>query len=490
MVEDAGVHTHLCIYGRGAAAYTLLSSLGRGRLTEAYRAISDTGSPVVLTFFRQQEGLDAERFAERFFAEAHRLITLSHPHILQVLDFGEHAGMCFLVTQDSMGETLASLLRHQKHYGFQEAAVLLEQISAALHTAHNQGILHQNLSPRIVLVENGMQVRVAGFGLHTLLRGADVRSLTAPFAQIVSIAGTYLGNPAYIAPECVYGESTSSRSDLYALAILLFELLAGCPPFEGNHFLSVCLAPLSRTLPPLTAFRPDAPAALDQFFRQATSWRPEERFADASDLLTAYLSALRSNDSQSEFTNVFDPITSPEGEVGKEKQVDSLVKQGEISSARLVSLSNLSPAPWIQEEPAVSKASVRNKKLLQFQDGSQVSYYAATPPSFGDREWSHDAISDETGIAGQNKRIRLTVSIEATVEAFRSLFSSSSSSTWQDLTRVQCFPVRAEDFPAIPRAFAARTETFSSSRSPIVVESEPVDEAHPPRPYQHPVTRS
>ena len=201
--------------------YRIVGLLGRGGMGEVYRADDlKLEQPVALKFLpRALEG-DADRL-ERLYGEVRMARQVSHPAVCRVWDVGEAEGQHFLSMEFVDGENLASLLRRIGRFPQDKALDIARQVCAGLAAAHEKGVLHRDLKPANVMLDGQGKVRLTDFGLAGLaeaLSGADVRS----------------GTPSYMSPEQLQGREVTVRSDIYALGLLIYELVTGRRAFEGK----------------------------------------------------------------------------------------------------------------------------------------------------------------------------------------------------------------------------------------------------------------
>ncbi|HEX4951941.1 MAG TPA: protein kinase [Thermoanaerobaculia bacterium] len=252
--------------GRTLGRYELLAAAGRGGMAEVFRA-RDTqldrfvAVKVVLPHLASQEEL-----ARRFLREARLAASLEHPHILPVYDFGEQDGTPFLVMPWVDGGSVEERMG-ARPIERERALAWLREIAAALDHAHGAGVLHRDVKPSNVLLDRHDRALLADFGI----------AFAAGAATRLTRAGTVLGTPEYMAPELVEGEPASAASDLYALAVLAWELLAGRPPFSGESALSVLHQHANKPVPLLSGLVPDLPAATDRVFQRALAKQPAAR---------------------------------------------------------------------------------------------------------------------------------------------------------------------------------------------------------------------
>ncbi|HEX5107130.1 MAG TPA: serine/threonine-protein kinase [Vicinamibacterales bacterium] len=201
--------------------YRIIGLLGRGGMGEVYRADDlKLGQPVALKFLPPELADDPVR-RERFFAEVRITRQLAHPNICRVYDIAEWNGAHFLSMEFIDGEDLASLLKRIGHLSSEKAIDIARQLVAGLATAHERGVLHRDLKPSNVMIDGRGRVRITDFGLAIA---------TTDEAQLV---GDVSGTPAYMAPEQLAGKGASVRSDLYALGLVLYEILSGKRAFKA-----------------------------------------------------------------------------------------------------------------------------------------------------------------------------------------------------------------------------------------------------------------
>lgn len=264
------------LIGRTLGRYRLDASLGHGGMAEVYRAVDgQLGRAVAVKVVHPDLARDSE-FRQRFLREARLVAALTHPNIVPIYDFGEEAGLPYLVMPLFDGGSLGERL-DGRPVEPRRALRLLAELGLALDAAHRAGVLHRDLKPSNVLFDRQDRALLADFGI-ALAAGAATRLTTT---------GSVVGTPGYMAPEVAQGEPASPASDRYAFAVLAFELLTGSTPFAGDTPLAVLNQHATRPAPAPSERLAGAPPELDRIFAAALAKRPEERPATATEVVLA-----------------------------------------------------------------------------------------------------------------------------------------------------------------------------------------------------------
>jgi serine/threonine-protein kinase len=258
-----------------AGRYTVERELGRGGAARVYLAHAPDGRPVALKVLHPE--LQATVTADRFLREISLVGRIAHPHIAQVLDSGESGWLIWYVMPYVPGPTLRQCLDRATRLRVDDTLRLAGDLLDALAHAHAHGIVHRDVKPENVVVASGGAVLV-DFGIEMSVGERLTRS------------GVTVGTSAYMSPEQITGERTiDGRTDLYSLACVLFECLAGRPPF--THQREQMLLQLHLTAPPpdVRRFRPETPAGVAAALDRALAKRPEERWPGAAAMHAALL---------------------------------------------------------------------------------------------------------------------------------------------------------------------------------------------------------
>jgi hypothetical protein len=256
--------------------YRLIAPVGEGGMATIWRAVDEQlDREVAVKLLREQFGSDAG-FAARFRQEARAAGSLSHPNIVPVYDYGTDAdGAQFIVMQLVEGDNLAALLRDRGHLETDDAVRVALGVASALEAAHRRGLVHRDVKPGNILITDDGDVKVTDFGIA---RAVSEASMT--------VTGTTLGSVHYFSPEQARGDEVTGASDVYALGIVLYEMLTGRRPFEGDSAAGVALKRLNEDPPPPSTFRP-VPSGLSAIVMRALQREPRDRFPDAGSFAEA-----------------------------------------------------------------------------------------------------------------------------------------------------------------------------------------------------------
>lgn len=261
--------------------YRLEARIGTGGMSTVYRALDETlERPVAIKLLNREIASDSDQL-ERFRREARAVAQLSHPHIVGVIDAGEDQGRPYIVFEYVEGETLKDRIRRMGRLPISEAVAYAIEIARALGAAHARHIVHRDVKPQNVLIDQEGSAKVTDFGIARTL---DEEGLTAD--------GRVLGTTDYVSPEQALGHAVTGQSDLYSLGVVLFEMLTGRVPFRGENQVAVAMKHVREEMPDVQALRPEVSASLASVIDRATAkdlahrYRSdEELIADLEDVL-------------------------------------------------------------------------------------------------------------------------------------------------------------------------------------------------------------
>ncbi len=284
--------------------YRLEARIGAGGMSTVYRATDETlQRPVAIKLMNREIASDSDQL-ERFRREARAVAQLSHPHIVGVIDYGEDDGRPYIVFEYVEGETLKERIRRNGRLPITEAVAYAIEIARALGTAHARHIVHRDVKPQNVLIDEEGSAKVTDFGIA---RTMDEEGLTAD--------GRVLGTTDYVSPEQALGRHVTGQSDLYSLGIVLYEMLTGEVPYKGENQVAVAMKHVREQLPDVQSKRPEVSAALASVLDAATAKRLEDRYADDAELIADLEDALaietaRAGSATGEVTSVLRTLPS------------------------------------------------------------------------------------------------------------------------------------------------------------------------------------
>jgi tetratricopeptide (TPR) repeat protein/tRNA A-37 threonylcarbamoyl transferase component Bud32 len=256
--------------------YRLERELGRGGMATVYLAQDLKHERLVALKVLHPE-LAYALGPERFLREIRLTARLDHPHILPVLDSGTDASLLWYTMPYVRGESLRECLRRETQLSLEMALEVAREIASALDYASREGVIHRDLKPENILLSEG-QARVADFGVAKAL-GADGEHLTE--------TGMAVGTPAYMSPEQASGDRVDARSDIYALGCVLYEMLAGEPPFTGRTAQAIVAKRMIDPVPSVRRLRPEVPEGVDAVLGRALAKIPADRFTSPAEFARA-----------------------------------------------------------------------------------------------------------------------------------------------------------------------------------------------------------
>ncbi|MGX6446779.1 protein kinase domain-containing protein [Patulibacter sp. S7RM1-6] len=282
-----------------ADRYRLEAQIGSGGMSTVFRAFDTVLERTVAIKRMHREIAEHSEQLERFRREARAVAQLNHPHIVQVIDAGEHDDTPFIVFEYVNGETLKERIQRAGRLPVTEAVAYAIEIARALGAAHERGIVHRDVKPQNVMINEEGVAKVTDFGIA---RTMEEHGLTAD--------GRVLGTTDYVSPEQAMGHDVDGQSDIYSLGIVLYEMLVGDIPFHGENQVAVAMKHVREEIPDVQALRPSVGSALAAVVDRATAKTLDVRYpstdelvADLEDVLT--IEAGRRGETTGEATAVF-----------------------------------------------------------------------------------------------------------------------------------------------------------------------------------------
>jgi hypothetical protein len=257
--------------------YEVEDLVGTGGMSSVYRARDNVlERQVALKILHDHFSRDPE-YVERFRREARAIARLNHPNIVTVIDRGELDRHQFIVFEHVAGENLKDVVRRRGPLPVDDAVALTTQVARGLAFAHDHGVVHRDVKPQNVLIDENGTAKVTDFGI--------ARSIDP--GEGLTETGTLLGTSEYVAPEQASGGRVDSRSDQYSLGVVLYELLTGETPYSGDNFMAVAMKHVHEPVPRVRDRRRDVPASVDAIVSRAMAKRPDDRFPSTDDMVAA-----------------------------------------------------------------------------------------------------------------------------------------------------------------------------------------------------------
>lgn len=265
--------------------YELVEFIGKGGMALVYRAIDKrTGHNVAVKILRPEYNQDAE-FCTRFEREAVAASKMSHHNIVNLLDVGQDDNMRYLVMEYVRGRTLKEVIKQNGPLNPNVAAQVAIRILSALQHAHKNGIIHRDIKPQNILVHSDGLIKVGDFGIARVAG-----------SNTISTDDIVMGSVHYFSPEQAKGEPVTAASDLYSVGVVLYEMLTGKPPFDGETPVAIAMQHIGGKAQPIREIDPTIPPALERVVDKAMEKRPERRYQSALEMAQDILRAIQEPD--------------------------------------------------------------------------------------------------------------------------------------------------------------------------------------------------
>ena len=245
-------------------------------MAEVYRARDDLlGREVAIKVLHDRYSRDRS-FVERFRREAQAAANLTHPNIVALYDYGADGDTYFIVMEFIEGRSLADIISEEGPLLPERAAEIASDVAKALERAHAGGLVHRDVKPSNIMITDTGQTKVTDFGISRALGGDNEQTMTQ--------TGMVIGTAAYLSPEQAQGNQIDARSDVYALGIVLYEILTGSVPFSGDTPLAIAYKHVRENPDPPSSINPDVPTPMDAIVMKALAKNPDNRYSSASDM--------------------------------------------------------------------------------------------------------------------------------------------------------------------------------------------------------------
>ncbi|MCG2786109.1 MAG: protein kinase [Anaerolineae bacterium] len=302
--------------------YEVKSELGRGGMATVYKAYDPRFEREVAVKVLPREMLHDPQFRVRFEREAKTVASLEHPAIVPVYDVGEEDGQPYFVMRYMTGGSLSERI-NAGSLSVLETAKIIERLSSALDEAHIKGIVHRDLKPGNILFDHIGEPYVSDFGIAKIAQAQGAATVTG---------GGIIGTPAYMSPEQAQGDKVDGRSDIYALGVIVFEMLTGRQPYEADTPMAVVVKHITDPVPHILDVNPNLPADLEHIIERAMAKNRDERYANAREFAIALMAVARGES----------PTVSPTSTVKTQKLADKTRLSGTAAGATRIAAR---PAP-------------------------------------------------------------------------------------------------------------------------------------------------
>jgi serine/threonine protein kinase/Tfp pilus assembly protein PilF len=296
--------------GSRVGPYEILALIGMGGMGEVYRARDPRLKREIAIKVVGGHHAHGSEQRQRFEREASALAALTHPHICRLYDVGREGDVDFIVMELLDGETLTEYIEHTPAPPISDIVTIAHDIADAVHQAHRAGLVHRDLKPGNVMITTG-GVKLLDFGLAKLFDEASAGGTIGPTTSALTGEGKIPGTAQYMAPEQLLGKEVSVRVDIFAMGVILYELLTGRPPFSGGTVVATVAAILSEQPKAIAELRPDVPPSIVKIVERCLQKDPDKRFPTAGALADALSTALTPS------TRRRTVVGSPSGRVAK-----------------------------------------------------------------------------------------------------------------------------------------------------------------------------
>ena len=265
-----------------ANRYEVVSHIGQGGMADVFLAVDTIlNRQVAIKILRADLSTDAISIL-RFEREAQAAAALAHPNIVEIYDVGDYKGHHYIVMEFVSGKTLKQVIRSRGPLVNEEAIDIMKQLCSAVAEAHARGIIHRDIKPQNVIVKSDGSVKILDFGIAT-----------AKGSMQLTQANNVMGSVHYLAPELAKGESASPQSDIYALGIVLYEMLSGDVPFKADQAVQIALKHMREPMPDIRQMNSSVPQSIANIITRATAKNPSERYRSAREMLADVSTCLR-----------------------------------------------------------------------------------------------------------------------------------------------------------------------------------------------------
>ena len=327
--------------------YEIIKLIGEGGMANVYLAYDTILERNVAVKVLRGDLADDEKFVRRFQREALSASSLSHPNIVEMYDVGEDNGNFYIVMEYIDGQTLKQLIKKRGHLTVPEAIDIMLQLTDGLAHAHDSYIIHRDIKPQNIMIEDNGRIKITDFGIAMALNSTQLTQ-----------TNSVMGSVHYLPPEQANGKGSTVKSDIYSLGILMYELLTGSVPFKGDTAVEIALKHMKEKIPSVRKQNPTIPQSVENIILKATAKNPKNRYNNVRELHNDLKTAL-DKDRANEKRFVF---KYPEDDLDETKVLDTLKDELKVNKEK--GIPEEKPIIKTVEEEPKKKMSKTTKALI------------------------------------------------------------------------------------------------------------------------------
>lgn len=261
-----------------AGRYELIEKIGDGGMAIVYKAKDRLLKRFIAVKILKPEFVQDIKFVENFRKESHAAASLSHPNIVSIYDVGQEGSINYIVMELVSGKTLNELIKEEAPMDYRKAADITKQVASGLSAAHKKGIVHRDVKPHNILMTEDGIAKITDFGIAKAVTNTTI---------VDSGKDNVMGSVHYFSPEQAKGANVDEKSDIYSLGIVLYEMLTGKVPFDGDNPVTIALMQINEPVTPPSVFNHNVPPGLERIVMKAVEKQPKNRFDSADEMIDA-----------------------------------------------------------------------------------------------------------------------------------------------------------------------------------------------------------
>ena len=298
-----------------ADRYEIVSKVGAGGMSDVYKAKDHILGRIVAIKVLKQEFSEDRTFVSKFRSEAQSAAGLEHPNVVNIYDVGSEDGLYYIVMEYVEGITLKTYVEKKGQLSFKEAASIAIQVARGIEAAHNKEIIHRDIKPQNIIISTEGKVKVTDFGI-------------ARAASSNTISADVMGSVHYASPEQARNGFVDGRSDIYSLGIVMYEMVTGRVPFDGDTTVAVAIQHLQEEMPEPTTYAPELPISFAKIILKCAQKNPDRRYQTVAELLTDLRRAMINPDE--DFVVIAPLVDNGKTKVISKEELDEIGKERKI----------------------------------------------------------------------------------------------------------------------------------------------------------------